>query len=270
MNPETVRRTAEADFVVSPPIAAGGFEVRLATTAAEIEAAQRLRYRTLYVERGGRPDDTKVIAEMDADEWDAVAHHVIVAFRDRPGDIVGTLRLVSRQRLASEQRFYTEQAFDLTGLRDRYARMLELGRFCIESDRRQGGILLLIWKYTMGFIVDNDIEVMFGCVSFPGTDVAAHSEILGYLYRHNLAPEALRPQPVVANHVALSDFADAAPTFADATRELPTLLRGYLKLGAYVSDTAVVDPVFNTTFVGLYVDAREMRQGNTPLVARRR
>ena len=270
MSTEDVRVIAEHDFVTSPPITAGEFEVRLATTPAEIEAAQRLRYRTLYVERGGRPDDAKVLVEADEDEWDAVAHHIIVAFRDRPDEIVGTLRLVFRQRLAPGQRFYTEQAFDISGLRDRYARMLELGRFCIESDRRQGGILLLIWKYAMGFIVDNDIEVMFGCVSFPGTDVVTHREILGYLHRHNLAPEALRPQPIVPNHIQLAEFDDAAPEFARATRDLPTLLRGYLKLGAYVSDTAIVDPVFNTTFVGLYVDAREMQEGNTPLVARRR
>ena len=87
MSTEDVRAIAEDDFVTSPPITAGEFEVRLATTPAEIEAAQRLRYRTLYVERGGRPDDAKVLAEADEDEWDAVAHHIIVAFRDRPSRI---------------------------------------------------------------------------------------------------------------------------------------------------------------------------------------
>ena len=72
MNPETVRRTAEADF----------WSVRRSRREdsrcgwqrrPRRSAAQRLRYRTLYVERGGRPDDTKVIAEMDADEWDGCA-----------------------------------------------------------------------------------------------------------------------------------------------------------------------------------------------------
>lgn len=258
------------ELIVSPPIAAGDFEVRLARTEDELRAAQALRYRTLFLERGGRPDARKRAAGADADEWDAAAHHVIVASRSRPDEIVGTLRLVSRQGLLPGQRFYTEHAFDLSGLRARYGRMLELGRFCIDSDRRQGGILLLIWRWTMGFIVDNDIEVMFGCASFPGTDVRAHREILSYLNHNNLAPAELRPRPVVPNHVRLEDHAGASGDFSRATRDLPPLLRGYLKLGAYVSDTAIVDPVFNTTFVALYVDAAEMLAGNTPLLARRR
>ena len=270
MEREEAHVEAADGLVTSPPITAGEFEVRLATREEEILAAQRLRYRTLFLERGGRPDEAKVTAQADADEWDAAAHHVVVSSRSRPDEIVGTLRLVARDRLAPGQRFYTEHAYDLTGLRHRYSRMLELGRFCIESERRQGGILLLIWKWTMGFIVDNAIDVMFGCVSFPGTDVAAHADVLAYLHHNNLAPPELRPQPVVPNHVSLGDFAERAPDFAHATRDLPTLLRGYLKLGAYVSDTAIVDPIFNTTFVGLYVDAREMLAGNTPLVARRR
>lgn len=249
---------------------AGDFAARLATTEAEIRAAQALRFRTLYLERGGRPDAAKVEAEADQDEWDACAHHVIVTRRSRPEDVVGTLRLVTRDALAPGQRFYTEQAFDLSGLRARYDRMLELGRFCIDSDRRQGAILLLIWRWAMGFIVDNDIEVMFGCVSFPGTDVAEHRDILTYLHDNNLAPPALRPRPIVPNHVSLPDLAGAPRDFERATRSLPPLLRGYLKLGAYVSDTAIVDPVFNTTFVGLYVDAAEMLAGNTPLAGRRR
>ena len=257
----------DASSAGHPAIKAGDFEVRLATTADEIHAAQRLRYRALYMERGGRPDADKTASAADADEWDARAHHVIVT--SGTGDIVGTLRLVTRDCLLPGQRFYTEGAFDLSGLRARYPRILELGRFCIESHRRQGGILLLIWRYAMGFIVDQRIDAMFGCVSFPGTNVEDHRKILSYLYNNNLAPPSLRPRAIVPNHVALAQFADAAAGFEQATRDLPTLLRGYLKLGAYISDTAIIDEVFNTTFVGLYVDAAEMLAGNTPLLGRR-
>ena len=274
--PSEVGQTASTEagaspgFVVSPPIRAGEFEVRLATTPAEVRAAQALRYRTLFLERGGDPGEARSLLEADADEWDDAAHHVIVSAASRPDEIVGTLRLVSRSSLEPGQRFYTEQAFDIDGLRARYPRMLELGRFCIDSERRQGGILLLIWRYAMGFIVDNEIDVMFGCVSFPGTNVAEHREILAYLHANNLAPPALRPRPLVPNHVQLADQAAQIPDFQAATRNLPTLLRGYLKLGADVSDTAIVDPEFNTTFVGLYVVAEEMLAGGTPLVGRRR
>ena len=258
-------------LTTSEPIISGIYEVRMAQSAWEVREAQKLRYRLLYLERGGRPDELKTSLEADADEWDARAQHVIVL--DRSGaapKVVGTLRLVATSALADEQRFYTEQAFDLSALRNRFPQMLELGRFCIEASKRHGTILLLIWKYTMQFIVDNRIELMFGCASFPGTNLDEHRDILGYLYQHNLAEEALRPTPRLKNHVQLATFASEEKVFDNATRQLPTLLRGYLKLGARVSDCAIVDPIFNTTFVCIYVEAREMLEGNTPLVRHRR
>lgn len=251
----------------SEPVLAGGYEVRLARTAAEISSAQKLRYQLLYLERGGRPDAEKAEREADADEWDAGAHHIVVIDRSASAQsIVGTLRLVTHSSLQADQAFYTERAFDISALRARYPRLLELGRFCIAADKRQGTILLLIWRYAMQFIVDNGIELMFGCASFPGTDPELHRDLLGYLYTHNLAPAALRPTPRVESHVNLDRFASAEAGFEDATRKLPALLRGYLKLGARISDTAIIDPVFNTTFVCLYVESSKMLEHNTPLV----
>ena len=49
---------------------------------------------------------------------------------------------------------------------------------------------------------------------------------------------------------------------------MPTLLRGYLKIGARISDHAIIDPVFNTTFVAIYVDAAEMFGMNHALVTK--
>jgi len=50
--------------------------------------------------------------------------------------------------------------------------------------------------------------------------------------------------------------------------KVPTLLRGYLKLGAKVSDCAIIDPDFNTTFLCIYVDAENMRSLDHVLVHR--
>jgi len=155
--------------------------------------------------------------------------------------------------------------------------MLELGRFCIDSEGRHGVILMLIWKFAMQFIVGNRIDVMLGCASFPGMDIEVHREVLSFLYTHNRAPEALRPKPITPpegspdqpRYVALSDIIVPAPEFENATRSIPTLLRGYLKLGARISDVAVLDPVFNTTFIAIYVDAKEMMRTSTLLVTTR-
>ncbi len=253
------------------PMRAGKYEVRLARTPEEIEAAQKLRYRVMYEERGGRPALEKVRLGADVDEWDDIAWHVIVTDTTASSlSVLGTLRLVSNLRLKPGQKFYTEEAFDLSALREHFASILELGRFCIDASGRQGVILMLIWKWTMQFIVDNHIDVMTGCASFPGMDVERHRDVLGFLYRNNLAPEALRPRPVLDNFVNLSEVADSNAGFDEATKDIPTLLRGYLKLGARVSDAAILDPVFNTTFIAIYVVASEMLLETTVLNTSRR
>lgn len=266
MNEETAEQHA---FRVPAAIQAGHYEVRLANTDDEVFEAQQLRYRVMYAEKGGHPDLEKVRRQADVDEWDPVGHHIVVV--DTRADntpILGTLRLVSNYRLHADQHFYTEQAFNLTGLRNRYDSILELGRFCIADGARQGAILMLIWKYAMQFIVDNRIDVMMGCASFSGMNVSDHIDVLSYLYHHNLAPEPVRPEPIV-EHVRIADIMAHDVDFESAAREVPTLLRGYLKLGARVSDAAIVDPVFNSTFICIYVDASDMLGENTVLVTAR-
>lgn len=125
---------------------------------------------------------------------------------------------------------------------------------------------MLIWKFTMQFIAENEYEVLFGCASFAGTDYLEHTEILSYLYHRHLASPELMPKPRVdVNSVAIQDF-QKKPGKGKARGQVPTLLRGYLKIGARISDHAIIDPVFNTTFVAIYVDAAEMFDSNHVLV----
>ena len=248
------------------PVVAGHYEARLADSPAEILQAQKLRYQVMYVEKGGRPDLHKVKHKADIDQWDDCAYHIVVVDnKNKPAKVVGTLRLVSNLSLGEGQLFYTEEAFDLSALRGHYPSMLELGRFCIDPRGRNGAILMLIWKYAMQFIVTNKIDVMFGCASFPGTDINKHRDVLTYLHKNNLAPKELMPVPVT-NHVKIADMSSHRIDFDSATKGIPTLLRGYLKLGAKISDTAIIDPVFNTTFICIYVDAKSMLSENTTLV----
>jgi putative hemolysin len=205
-------------------------------------------------------------AEREEDEWDAVAYHVVVVDRKKDNLVVGTVRLVSNEALADDQEFYTEHAFNLDGLRGHYSKALELSRACVSPEGRGGGILMLIWKFTMQFIEQNSYQVLFGCASFHGTDYQQHTEILSYLYEKHLASEELMPLPKDSMHsVAIAEFSQP-PAKGKGRGKVPTMLRGYLKIGARVSDHAIIDPVFNTTFVAIYVDANEMFGINHALV----
>jgi putative hemolysin len=244
--------------LIADGMSAGRYDVRLASSEDEVRAAQKLRYEVLYKESGGRVTRQMLNTEREEDEWDQIAYHVVVVDSRNENKVVGTVRLVSNLALEKGQAFYTEHAFDLSGLRDNYDRVLELSRACVSSEGRGGAILMLIWKFTMQFIEQNGYQVLFGCASFKGTDYQEHTEILSYLYQKHLASKALMPLPKPeVQSVAISGFSQTLVEGKERGK-VPTMLRGYLKIGARISDHAIIDPVFNTTFVAIYVDAQEM------------
>ena len=252
--------------LIAGSMSAGRYDVRLASTLAEIHAAQKLRYEVLFKESGGRITKEMLNTEREEDEWDEVAYHVVVVDSRNDNKVVGTVRLVSNRALGKDQPFYTEHAFDLTGLRTNYGQILELSRACVSPEGRGGAILMLIWKFTMQFIEQNGYEVLFGCASFKGTDYHEHTEILSYLYEKHLASDALMPLPKNdVQSVAIKGFSQT-PGKGKERGKVPTMLRGYLKIGARISDHAIIDPIFNTTFVAIYVDAKEMFGTNHALV----
>lgn len=246
-------------------MSAGRYNVHLAKNQQEIAAAQNLRYRVLFKESGGKLTREMMENEREEDEWDSIAWHVVVTDAKADNAVVGTMRLVSNESLAVEQSFYTEHAFDLSLLRKRYPKILELSRACVAPEGRGGAILLLIWKFTMQFIEDNEFDVMMGCASFHGTDYLQHIDILSYLYEHHLAEPELMPKPVADQCVDIASFRHE-PKSGKERGKVPTMLRGYLKIGACISDHAVIDHVFNTTFVAIYVDAAQMFNTNHALV----
>jgi putative hemolysin len=247
---------------------AGRYQVRFAIDDAEVAAAQALRYRVFYDEKQGNPSAEMIAVKRDIDEWDAAGFHVIVidTAADMQPAIVGTLRLFFNECLQPDQHFYTEKTFSLSKLHNFYGKSLELSRFCVDPNGRGGVILMLIWKYAMSFLQDNDIDVMFGCASFTGVNIDTHLPILNYLYDHHLAPELLRPVPKVDNYIDLNTINKSDAMTADAKKAIPTLLRGYLKLGAKISDAAIIDPVFNTVYVAIYVETKNMLQQNPKLL----
>ena len=252
--------------LIAGSMSAGKYDVRLANSEEEIRSAQNLRYEVLFRESGGKITPEMLNTEREEDEWDGVAYHVVVVDTKADNQVVGTLRLVSSEALSEDQSFYTEHAFDLSGLRQNYGKIMELSRACVSPHGRGGAILMLIWKFTMQFIEQNGYDVLFGCASFKGTDYESHTEILSYLYEKHLATEKLMPIPKPeVNSVPIADF-KKQPGKGKDRGKVPTMLRGYLKIGAKISEHAIIDPVFNTTFVAIYVDAKEMFNTNHALV----
>lgn len=257
-------------MVIPPSFSAGRYSVRFAQNISEIHQAQALRYKVFYCEKHGNPSESMVEAKRDMDQWDDGGFHIIVLEKDNVNDdkVVGTVRFFYNQCLQPEQHFYTEETFCLTKLHNHYDKSLELSRACIDPQGRGGSILLLMWKYAMSFIKSNNIPVMFGCASFPEMNLELHKPILNYLYEHHLSPEELRPEPKVEGFVDLHELYEPDnASWEDGQKSIPTLLRGYLKLGAKISDAAILDPAFNTVYVSIYVETKHMLQENPNLVS---
>ena len=153
-------------------VVAGDFEVRLAETPAEIDAAQALRYRIFYEEMTATPTPEMAATKRDFDSFDEVCDHLLVIDRRRgegPEGIVGTYRLIRRPAAAKHGSFYSAAEYDITPMIDYPGEILELGRSCIAKDARNTATMQMLWRGIALYAFHYDIKVMFGCASFPGT-----------------------------------------------------------------------------------------------------
>lgn len=239
-----------------PELRSGNLGVRVASTAWEVRAAQALRYRVFYAEMGARADDATTASGLDADEYDAVADHLLVLDHDLgegPAAVVGTYRLIRREAAERVGGFYSAGEYDIAPLLAYPGRILELGRSCVHEAYRTRGTLQLLWRGIAAYVFQRRIDLMFGCASLPGTDLDALAPALTYLHHNHLAPPALRPRALPHRHVAMDRLDPDGVDLRAALAELPPLVKGYLRLGGFVGEGAVLDPQFNTTDVCVVV-----------------
>jgi putative hemolysin len=231
-------------------------QIRLAESEAEVRAAQALRYRIFYDEMAARPTPKMAKLKRDFDSFDEYCDHLVVLDHARgqgPKAVIGTYRLLRREGARRRGQFYSADEYDISPLTGLPGEILELGRSCIDSAYRSRACMQLLWRGIADYVYYYDVEVMFGCGSLPGVDLDVHAPALSYLYHNHLAPANLRPTAVAERFVAM----DRLPLEAIAVREtfakLPPLIKGYLRLGGYVGDGAVVDRQFHTTDVCIIV-----------------
>lgn len=250
------------------------YKVRLARSQDDLIAAQRLRYQVFVAELGADGPFVDHDAGLERDEFDRHFDHLILidpsrdpAARDH---VVGAYRLLTCERMADAGCFYSEGEYDLTPLKASGRRLLELGRSCVHPDHRGGTGMFHLWNALAEYILERDIEVLFGTASFQGTDTAALAEPLSYLWHNHLAPEPLR---VVAQGDGAAPMQLMAPAQIEKTRamaHIPALIKAYLRLGGFVGDGAFVDHAFNTTDVCLVMDTARMSAKHRDFYTRQR
>ncbi len=228
--------------------------VRLASDQREVRAAQKLRYRVFYEEKDAQPTTQMAAARRDYDSFDHVCDHLLV-LDETPGrhaEVVGTYRLLRGDAAYRADGFYSASEFDLSPLQeavDDPARLLECGRSCVDIRYRTNTTIQHLWRGIADYVTAYASSYLFGCASLPGTHPALLAEQLSYLHHFHAAPSGLRVSALPGGRVDMDLMPVEAINPKRVWRALPALLRGYLRVGAFVGDGAFIDRQFGTTDV---------------------
>lgn len=218
------------------------YVVSLARDQDEVRAAQRLRHQVFAGELGARLDGPE--PGLDSDAFDAWCDHLLVR-EAATGEIVGTYRILPPDRARVAGRLYAEGEFDLTRLGPIRHDLVEVGRSCVHPRHRNGAVIALIWAGLARYMTRAGHEWLAGCCSLPLADGGALAAATWEAVRsRHLAPEEYQVTPHRLWNAA------GVPLPGGRT-ELPPLLRGYLRLGAWVCGAPAHDPEFGVA--DLYV-----------------
>ena len=221
-----------------------------ARSEADIEEAQRLRYKVFAEEMGARLSTNK--PGVDQDMFDPYCDHLLV--RDSgTNEIVGTYRILSPEQAKKIGGFYSQSEFDLTRIAHLSDRMAEVGRSCVHPDYRSGAAITLLWAGLAEYMLTRGYDYLIGCASISMAD-GGHSAASLYhrISADNMCPVEWRVFP---RHPLPLDALNR-----DLNPPMPPLIKGYLRTGAYICGEPAWDPDFNTADVLVLLPLERLNQ----------
>ncbi|RIV35920.1 GNAT family N-acetyltransferase [Micromonospora radicis] len=213
-----------------------GYLLSIADDPSQVEAAQRLRHRVFAGELGATVSSDA--AGLDRDAFDPYCDHLLVR-QERTGEVVGTYRLLPPGRIA---RRYADGEFELTALDPLRAQLVEAGRSCVHPDHRTGAVINLMWAGIARYLHLRGLNWLGGCASVPVADGGlAAAEVWAQARARHLAPAPLRVRP---QRPWFAEPGVPTESLPGSARLVPPLLRGYLRLGAWICGEPAYDPDF--------------------------
>jgi putative hemolysin len=208
----------------------GRYSVVVASTPAEIQDAQRLRYDIFAGELGATLHCPQ--PGLDIDEFDEHCDHLVVR-HENDGATVGTYRMLRPDRAPGAGagrvgRLYSDGEFDLGALAPLRNLLVETGRSCVHPEHRNGAVINLMWTAIARYLHLHSYRWLIGCASVPVGDGGTVQDVWRVAHARHLAPPRLRATPWHRYPVVDPDGAVPPPSV------VPALLRGYLRLGAWV------------------------------------
>ena len=200
---------------------------------ALVRRAQELRYKVFAGELGASL--AGAAWGIDEDRFDPHCEHLVVRRGER---VVGTYRILTPPAARAAGGYYLEQLFDIAPLDVLRERMVEVGRACIDPDFRASTVMLTMWSALARYLVENGHDFVIGSASL---ELADGGHRAASIYRKvaaaSLSPDDFRVRP--RQPLPLGRLRDTVPASA------PSLLRGYLNLGAWVCGEPAWDLEFS-------------------------
>jgi putative hemolysin len=217
--------------------ASAQYTARLARSAAEVLAAQSLRFEVFNLELNEGLAQSYA-SGLDQDAFDAACDHLIVEYVPAQ-QIVGTYRLQLGATAAQQLGYYCAQEFDLTPYAPLREQLVELGRACVHRQHRNLKVLGLLWKGIADYAQDRRARYLIGCSSLTSQDPALGAAAYADLCRNFLVAAPWRTRPLPSHECSLA-------AVAEAPADIPKLLRAYLTIGAKICGPPALDRQFQT------------------------
>jgi putative hemolysin len=255
MAPTQLLASSTPQGVDSASAGTGGYSLLVAKDSDDVRAAQRLRYQVFAEEMGARLHSRESRAEpgLDIDEFDQFCDHLVVR-HDATGEIVGTYRMLPPERARAAGMLYSDTEFDLRALHPVRPALVETGRSCVHPDHRSGAVVGVVWAGIARYMFLSGHKFLAGCASVSLADGGEQAAgVWDVVSRKHFAPAEHRVRPLRPWDI------ESAPV--PARPVIPPLLRGYLRLGAWVCGAPALDADFGVAdfFVLLSLDRMDQR-----------
>jgi putative hemolysin len=228
----------------------GNYQLRLAHTNEDRNAACRLRFRVFNIEMGEGLESSYQTG-LDTDKFDLFCEHLLVEEK-LTRRIVGTYRMQSGDTAAQNLGYYSEQEFHFAPYEPLRGGILELGRASIDREHRAPEVLTLLWRGIAQYANDMGLRYLVGCSSLNSHDPCEGWQMYHQLEHFRVSPEfATEPTAAFACPTEQQGAsAQQAPRDSEASLpslpKVPRLLRTYLAIGARICAPPAWDREFGT------------------------
>lgn len=223
------------------------YTVRVASSEADLRAAQTLRFLVFNVEMN-EGLEASYLTCRDEDPFDAVCDHLLV---ESEGEIVGTYRMQTGTNAASALGYYSSQEFDFSPFESIRSSIVELGRACVAREHRNLVVLGLLWRGISSYAREHGCRYLIGCSSLTSQDPAEGAALYKVIGEKYAAPAEFQTTPLPGWTCDLEQLAAETP-------RVPKLLAAYLSIGARICAPPAIDREFKTIDLLTLLDLDEL------------